>query len=27
MDVYIATLTEWEDPDQYKNLLDRLAED
>ena len=27
MDVYIATLTEWEDPDEYKNLLDRLAED
>ena len=27
MDVYIATLTEWEDPDQYKKLLDRLAED
>jgi hypothetical protein len=27
MDVYIATLTEWEDPDKYQNLLDRLAED
>ena len=27
MDVYMATLTEWEDPDEYKNLLDRLAED
>ena len=25
--IYIATLTEWEDPDEYQNLLDRLAED
>src|ERR1035438_6866170 len=27
MDVYIATLTEWEDPDQYQKRLARVAED
>jgi hypothetical protein len=27
MDLYIAALTEWEDPDEYQTLLDRLAED
>jgi hypothetical protein len=26
MDLYIATLTKWEDPDEYENLLVRLAE-
>ncbi len=26
MDLYIAALTKWEDPDEYQNLLQRLAE-
>jgi hypothetical protein len=27
MDLYVAALTEWEDPGEYQNLLDRLAKD
>lgn len=27
MDLYIATLTDWENPVEYQNLLNRLAED
>ena len=26
LDLYVATITEWEDPDKYQNLLSRLAE-
>ena len=26
MDLYIAALTKWEGPDEYQNLLQRLAE-
>jgi hypothetical protein len=27
MDFYIAALTNWENPEEYQNLLDRLARD
>jgi hypothetical protein len=26
MDLYIAALTKWEDPDEYRKLLERLAD-